>query len=65
MHLRCNAGGNTMKHMAHPAVAMHHVLAIFPAFGHSLTGFVLSFGQETSSSMIWTLMTGRPIPNSG
>jgi hypothetical protein len=27
MHLRCNAGGNTMKHMAHLAVAMHRMLA--------------------------------------
>jgi hypothetical protein len=55
-HLRYNVGGNTMKRMAHPAVAMHHVPAIFPASGHSLIDFVLSSGHETSSSMIWTLM---------
>jgi hypothetical protein len=41
-----------MKHMAHPAMAMHHVLAICPASDHSLIGSVLSSGQETSSSMI-------------
>jgi hypothetical protein len=48
-----------MKHMAHPAVAMHHVLAISSAFAHSLIGFVLLFGQAISSSMIWIPTTGR------
>jgi hypothetical protein len=33
-----------MKHMAHPAVAMHRVLAISLASGHSLIGSVLSSG---------------------
>jgi hypothetical protein len=54
-----------MKRMVHPAVAMHRLLAIFLASSHSLIGFMLSSGHETSSSTIWTLMTGRPIPNSG
>jgi hypothetical protein len=65
MHLRYNAGGNMMKHMAHPAVAMHRVSAISLASGHSLIGFVPSFGQEILSSMIWTPTMGGPIPYSG
>jgi hypothetical protein len=65
MHLRCNAGGNTMKHMAYLAVAMRHVLAISPVFDRSLIGSVLSSDQETSSSTILTHMTERLIPNSG
>jgi hypothetical protein len=51
MLLRCNVGGAMMKHMAHPATAMHHVLAISLAYDHSLIDSVLSSGQETSSSM--------------
>jgi hypothetical protein len=65
MHLRCDVGWNTMKHMAHLAAAMHRVLAISSAFDHSLIGSVLSSSQETSSSTISTHMTGRLIPNSG
>jgi hypothetical protein len=42
MHLRCNTGGNTMKHMALLAMAMYRVLAISSATDHSLTGSVLS-----------------------
>jgi hypothetical protein len=33
-----------MKHMAHLAMAMHHVLAISLALGHSLISFMLSSG---------------------
>jgi hypothetical protein len=65
MHLRYNAGGNMMKHMAHPTVAMHRVSAISSASGHSLIGSVPSFGQEILSSTFCTSTTGRPIPNSG
>jgi hypothetical protein len=65
MHLRCSIGGNMVKHMAYPAVAMHHVPSISPAYGHSLIGSMPLFGQEISSSTIWTHTTGRLIPNSG
>jgi hypothetical protein len=33
-----------MKHMAHLVVAMHRMLAISPAFDHSLIGSMLSSG---------------------
>jgi hypothetical protein len=33
-----------MKHMAYLVVAMHHVLAISPAYGHSPIGSALLFG---------------------
>jgi hypothetical protein len=65
MHLRCDVDGNMMKHMAHPAMATHRTLAISLDSSHSLIGSVASFGQEISSSMIWTPMMGRPVSNSG
>jgi hypothetical protein len=35
-----------MKHMAHLAMATHHMPAISLAFGHSLIDSVPLFGQE-------------------
>jgi hypothetical protein len=41
-----------MKHMVYLTVPTYRMLAISPAFGHSLIGSMPSFGQEILSSTI-------------
>jgi hypothetical protein len=48
MHLRCDAGMNTIKNTKHPSLVAHYPGAIFQVSDLSLISSMLSSGQKTS-----------------